>query len=633
MFFDSRSPKCKTPFGAVAAGTEVTFTLRPPRAWACKRVFAHFDHEFGNERFTFPAEWIGFEEDCDVYRFILDTSKMLGPIWYHFSYEMDGRLGGYIGPAQGRAGGVGARFDENPPNYQLTVFEKNDTPSWYGRGMTYHIFPDRFHRSQIPDPVGMVGVRRVHKNWSDCPDYAPDSNGEVKNSDFFGGDFEGVISKLPYLHGLGVKTIYFSPIFEAASNHRYDTANYLSVDPMLGTEEDFSRLCREAKTLGIRVILDGVFNHTGFDSVYFNGRGTYPDYGAYQSTDSEYYTWYDFQSWPDQYSSWWGIYTLPQVNENLPEYRNFIIRSDAAVVRKWLRLGAAGWRLDVADELPDSFIEELNEAVREECKDGVVIGEVWEDASNKVSYGARRRYLLGRELDGVMNYPFRDAVIAFVLGGSSAEFTERMETLRENYPRGCFYSMMNALGTHDTPRILTVLGATQEEWDMPKALKSQSRLSPERYELAVSRLCVAAGILFAFPGSPTVYYGDEAGLEGFEDPFNRRGYPWDDENTRLLEWYGRLSRCRNESEALQSGEIHYVAAQDQILCFRRTHKKKEELFCAFNRDGAPQALTLHAHGTLTDLLSGERFETKQGKCTIPMPPFAVRYLSAGAGIG
>lgn len=631
MFYDSRSTKCKTPFGAVAAGTKVTFILRPPRSWACSRIFIHVDHEFGNERFTFNAEWTGFEEDCDLFRFTLDTSKFLGPVWYHFSYEMDGRIGGYIGPAQGRAGGVGARYDEYPPNYQLTVYEKNDTAAWYGRGMTYHIFPDRFHRSRIPDPTGMVGFRRVHKKWSDCPDYAPDSNGEVKNSDFFGGDFQGVVLKLPYLQELGVKTIYFSPIFEAASNHRYDTADYLSVDPMLGTEEDFKRLCHEADKLGIRVILDGVFNHTGFDSVYFNGRGTYPDLGAYQSTDSEYYSWYDFQLWPNQYSSWWGVYTLPQVNENLPEYRNFIIHSDAAVIRKWLRLGAAGWRLDVADELPDSFIEDLRTAVREERKDGVVIGEVWEDASNKISYSTRRRYFLGRELDGVMNYPFRDAVIAFVLGGTSAEFTERMETLRENYPRACFYSQMNALGTHDTPRILTVLGADHEDWMMPKALKSQFKLPPDRREMALSRLCVAAGILFAFPGSPTVYYGDEAGLEGFEDPFNRRGYPWGSENKKLLGWYKRLSAARNQSEALQSGDIHFIATPPQVLCFRRTHGKKEDIICAFNRSDSSQTISLSASERLKDMLSDETYESKRGKCQIVLPPYGVRYVRAVPG--
>ena len=626
MFYDSRSLHCKEPFGAVEAGTPVTFRLRPPHAWACSRVYVHVNHEFGGEQFTFPAEWIGFEGEDDVFRFTLDTSKLLGPVWYHFSWEIAGRRAGCLGPPPQRTGGVGTRYDDNPPSYQLTVYEKNDTPDWYGRGLTYQIFPDRFHRSNIPDPSGMSGKRRVHKNWSDCPDYAPDVNGEVKNSDFFGGDFKGVTEKLPYLQSLGVKTLYFTPIFEASSNHRYDTADYLSVDPMLGTETDFAKLCRSAKKRGIRVILDGVFNHTGYDSVYFNGRGTYPELGAHQSKESRYFEWYGFENWPDRYSAWWGVYTLPQVNESCPSYRDFIIGSDGSVIRKWLRLGSSGWRLDVADELPDEFIEELRAAVKEECTDGVVIGEVWEDASNKVAYSVRRRYFLGRGLDGVMNYPFRNAAIAFVLGGNSTEFAEQMESLRENYPKPCLYSCMNTLGTHDTPRILTVLGAVQENWDQPKALRSTLKLSPEQYTLAVNRLRVAAGILFAFPGSPTVYYGDEAGLEGFEDPFNRRGYPWGEENKELLDWYTRLSQCRNTQEALQSGDIHYLPTVPQVLAFKRSAGKNGEVFCVFNRGGDAQEVTLPASHALQDLLGGGTFDARHEKTPVQIPAFGVMYL-------
>ncbi|MCL2030054.1 MAG: glycoside hydrolase family 13 protein [Oscillospiraceae bacterium] len=627
MFYDSRSLKHKTPFGAVAAGTAVTFHLRPPRAWGCARVHIHLIHELGCESFTFAAEWIGYEDGCDVFRLTLDTARLLGPVWYYFSWEADGGRGGFAGPAPGRESGVCGCYDSDPSVYQLTVYEKNDTPAWYGRGVTYHIFPDRFRRSRVPDPRGMVGERWVHKEWFDSPAYAPDAKGEVRNCDFFGGDLKGVMEKLPYLQSLGVATLYFSPIFEAASNHRYDTADYLTVDPMVGTEADFAELCRQAGERGIRVILDGVFNHTGFDSVYFNGRGTYPGPGAYQSESSPYSEWFEFQEWPEKYSSWWGIYTLPQVNESCPSYREFINSGDGSVVRKWLRLGAAGWRLDVADELPGPFIEELRCAVREECPDGVVIGEVWEDASHKIAYNVRRRYLLGRELDGVMNYPFRDAAIEFVLGGSSAEFAERMETIRENYPEPCFYSLMNALGTHDTPRILTVLGARPEDWEQSKKEKSKFSLPPDRYELAVKRLRVAAGILFAFPGSPTVYYGDEAGLEGFEDPFNRRGYPWGHENMGLVEWYTRLAKCRNTQEALQSGDIRYLPAMPQILAFRRSAGKRGHVTCLFNRGREDQEMLLPSGGALRDLLSGEVFEAGAGKALIKLPGYGVRYLA------
>ncbi|MDR1737155.1 MAG: glycoside hydrolase family 13 protein [Oscillospiraceae bacterium] len=630
MFFDSRDLRHKSPFGAVPAGTPVSFRLTPPRAWQVGAVRLHVIDEFGGRKFVVEAERDGIEADCDAFSCVLDTKGLLGPVWYYFSYEMGGgQPGGFIGPASGLSGGVGTRYESEPPSYQLTVYKQSSVPDWYGRGITYHIFPDRFCRSVIPNPAGMVGSRRVHRRWGDCPDYLPDSGGEIKNRDFFGGNLLGVIEKLDYLDKLGVKTIYFSPVFEAASNHRYDTADYMSVDPMLGTEGDFTALCKAAAERGIRVLLDGVFNHTGFDSVYFNGRGTYPELGAYQSKESKYFDWFDFQEWPERYSSWWGVYTLPQINENNPDYLDYIIRSDKSVIRKWIRLGASGWRLDVADELPDSFIEELRAAVREELADGMVIGEVWEDASNKISYGVRRRYFLGGELDGVMNYPFRDAAISFVLGGSSAQFAERMEALREHYPRENYYSLMNSLGTHDTPRILTVLGASPGDWNMTKTMKSISVLTPEQRRLAVSRLKVAAAIMFAFPGSPTVYYGDEAGLEGYEDPFNRRGYPWGREDKELLGWYAALARIRNESEALQSGDILYIPTEHEILCFKRV-SEGEEMLCLFNRGGEAREVNLQSAFPLRDMLAGGSYGVRDGVCRITLPPYGVLYAARAA---
>jgi glycosidase len=425
----------------------------------------------------------------------------------------------------------------------------------------------------------MPGNRVLAENWYDCPEHRPCEKGEVHNRDFFGGNIEGVREKLPYLQDLGVSTIYFSPIFEAASNHRYDTGCYTRVDPLFGTEEEFTELCHEAAKLGIRFILDGVFNHTGYNSEYFNGTGFYPAAGAYQSKDSPYYAWYNFLEWPDRYESWWGFYTLPQVNESNPDYIDFIVKNKNSVVRRWLRAGAAGWRLDVADEMPDTFIEELRKAALEEKSDAVIIGEVWEDASHKIAYSVRRRYLLGKELDGVMNYPLRDSLIGFILGGDAAHFKNAMETLRENYPRECYYSLMNALGTHDTPRILTVLGTTPEEWAMSQEEHAALRLPPDRRELAVRRLKLAAAVLYTFPGSPCVYYGDEAGLEGFGGAFTRRGYPWGSEDKELLAWYRALGKIRNRSEALQCGDIRYLHAKDGLLVYERVVRNERVTVC------------------------------------------------------
>ncbi|MDR0248093.1 MAG: glycoside hydrolase family 13 protein [Oscillospiraceae bacterium] len=616
MPFNSRSALHKTPYGAVRAGEDVTLRLLVPRSLAYGRVFLHMDCEFSGRKRMLQVPRTGLCGGSDRYELTIPTKGLLGPVWYHFAFERAGKHAGFLGPEPGDTGGPAREYAESPPSFQLTVYEKEDTPDWFGAGVTYQVFPDRFHRLRVPAPKGMVGNRRVHKEWRETPDYLPDKNGEVRNCDFFGGSLQGVAKKLPYLHSLGVTCIYFSPVFEAASNHRYDTADYTKIDPMLGTEKDFSDLCEQAARLGISVILDGVFNHTGYDSVYFNGRGTYPEPGAAQSQSSRYYPWYSFQEWPKKYSSWWGVYTLPQVNESHPDYLDFIVTGERSVIRKWLRLGARGWRLDVADELPDSFIEKLKTAAREEKKDAVVIGEVWEDASNKVAYSERRRYLLGRELDGVMNYPFRDAAIAFVMGGAAEAFESRMEQLRENYPRACYYSLMNFLGTHDTPRILTVLGATGEEWAKGKAEKAALTLPPQRRELALSRLRVAAAILYAFPGSPMVYYGDEAGLEGFEDPFNRRGFPWGEEDKGLVAWFSSLGRARAKSAALRRGGIEYIAAGEGLLAFLRACEG-ERLLCLFNR--TDKALPFEWHNAV-DVITG----TPYGGA---VPPMSAAYLS------
>jgi glycosidase len=376
-------------------------------------------------------------------------------------------------------------------------------------------------------------------------------------------------------------------------------------------------------------MLDGVFNHTGYDSRYFNGRGTYPEPGAHQSKDSRYYPWYDFQAWPFAYSSWWGIYTLPQVNEMNPDYMSFILDGPDSVIRHWLRAGASGWRLDVADELPDAFIERLRAAARAEKPDAVVIGEVWEDASTKISYDCRRRYLLGRELDGVMNYPLRDALLGYLLGGDAARFRDELETLRENYPKPAFYSLMNILGTHDTPRALTVLGAEGPEYQLPRGERAAFRLPPEARARAVRRLKIAALLQFSFPGSPCVYYGDEAGLEGFEDPFNRRGFPWGREEPELVSWYARLGALRNRSQALQAGDLEYLRAEGRILAFARTAGGERAVALA-NAGPEPAVFTTPWKGqTAADAMTGVRYPVKEGTLTVELPALTGMLLVSG----
>ncbi len=570
QIFNARDARYKKPYGAVPSGTQVKLTLRPPRAMGFSRALltARFEQRADAVR-TVSMPWSGIEGERDLFSAELDTRDYVGLVWYAFRLEgLDGR-------------------SLELPERQLTVYDGAEAvPAWFGDGMTYQIFPDRFCRLAVPSPDGMVGGRWVHCDWGEEPEYRPDANGEIRNRDFFGGSLAGVREKLPYLQELGVETIYFCPIFEGAENHRYGTGDYEKIDPMLGDESEFSALCREAHALGMRVMLDGVFNHTGFVSRYFNGDGSYPGLGAHQSRESPYYSWFNFQHWPDRYDSWWGIYSLPAVNEAAPGYRDYIFGNRDSIVRRWLRAGADGWRLDVADELPDDFVHGLHAAIRAEKPDAVIVGEVWEDGSNKIAYGVRRRHIWGGHCDGLMNYPFRSALIAYLLGGDAARFMEEMEQLRENYPPFAFHGAMNALGTHDTVRILTLLGEGSDRRECTKAWRADHRLSPEQRRLAVSRLRLGALILFAFPGSPTVYYGDEAGMEGFEDPFNRRTFPWGAEDGGLLSWFKALGAARQRLAPLRRGDIRYIKAEGRVLAFTR-NLDSETVLCAVNAGEEP----------------------------------------------
>ena len=603
-YFDPRDTRCKTPFGAAPCSTEVRFTL--------------FDDAFCGCELLVYREFAGAEDVCPLppaeggFTGAYTVPGEGELCWYVFRLtRWDGALS-YLGKNGLRPDRDGAE------RWQLTVYEDTATPDWFGRGVTYQIFPDRFRRTGTTDVSGMVGRRWLHESWDDQPVFRPDEDGQITNRDFFGGSLAGITEKLDYLQSLSVTTLYLNPIFEAASNHRYDTADYRAIDPLLGDEETFRTLCREAHKRGMRVMLDGVFNHTGSRSRYFNADGFYPELGAAQSQDSPYYDWYSFHPWPTDYDAWWGVKTLPAVNEQRPAYRQFIFKGEDSVVRHWLRCGADGWRLDVADELPDDFIAGIRRAIEDEKPDGYLLGEVWEDGSNKVAYSQRRRYLLGRETHGLMNYPLRTALLRWLGGGDAAEFRESMETLRANYPPAAFYGAMNFLGTHDTPRILTLLGA--DTIPDSKEARAAYHLSPEARRLAVRRLTLAAMLLYTFPGSPTLYYGDEAGMEGFEDPMNRQGFPWGREDQRLLTLYRTLGRLRKERESLQSGDLTYLTAEGGLLIFCRK-AGGERTYTALNTGDTPRDVTLlWPNGFAVDAVTLQRFWVRDGMLRLTLPP-------------
>jgi len=451
--------------------------------------------------------------------------------------------------------------------WQLTCIESSFSVSenFFGR-IIYQIFPDRFNQSGICDLRCKMGPYFVHKNKSDVPVYSPDKNNIVQNNDFFGGNLRGIIEKLGYLKMLNVGIIYLNPIFKAYSNHRYDTADYMKIDEMLGTEEDLTELCRCAHESDIKIILDGVYSHTGSDSVYFDSEKRFGT-GAASNTESHFKEWYTFTKYPVDYVSWWGIKTLPCVDENNTKYTDFIIESEDSVVAHWMRAGADGFRLDVADELPDIFIKKLRNRVKKEKKDSIVIGEVWEDASNKRSYGQSRRYFADGELDSVTNYPFRKSIIDFVLGTDNGErLKNTVMTIAENYPKDVLNCLMNPLSTHDTERVFSRLGL--KTVPDTKEKMAQCKMTDEEKTDAESRLKCAVFLQYILPGCPCIYYGDEIGTEGLFDPFCRGYFDWsraDRDANNILDFYIKMGEIKRNYKELITGDVFVEHISDGVV--------------------------------------------------------------------
>ncbi|MDU2491996.1 MAG: glycoside hydrolase family 13 protein [Clostridium celatum] len=581
IFHDSHNLELRSPFGAVSIGSKVRIRL-----WTSKKCSAYINLiNFYNNQIEIQMNEIGFNSFVNnwIYEIEVDTSNNIGLIYYYFRVNYYGRDIIYGNNIES-LGGIGQIYFNDPVNYQITIYSKPEVPNWYREGIIYQIFVDRFFNGE--DEGKVLNPKKntfIYGNWDDSPMYIKDMDGNIVRWDFYGGNLLGVKKKLEYIKSLGVNVIYFNPIFDSPSCHKYDTGDYEKIDPMFGDEEIFKDLCSEAEKLGMRIILDGVFSHTGSDSKYFNKFGNYNSLGAYQSLQSPYYRWYRFNDYPNLYETWWGFSNMPNVDELNPSYLDYIIRNDNSIIEKWLSLGASGWRLDVADELPDEFIKILKSKLKEVKKDSVLIGEVWEDASNKVSYNRKREYLFGNELDSVTNYPLRQIILDLVRNYiGSKYFIKRYLSLKENYPKEYFYSTMNMLGNHDTERVLTILNNN------------------------VTLLKEAVVIQMTLPGVPLIYYGDEAGLTGGKDPSNRKSYPWGKENKDILDFYRKISSIRVSEEALRSGEMEFLELNNGILGYERTLNKDRIIIAVNIMEKEENILINNVDGKILNLLDKEK---------------------------
>lgn len=572
--YNSRNTLHKYPFGSVKELQKVTFKVVLPRNINCSGVSLVIESDYETKKF--PFFWLSMQGDDEEWWCLDYIPKEKGLFFYHFEYYTPYGISHIY-----HDGSCLGSLNSGDKKWQLTVYSSVfNTPDWLKGGIIYQIFPDRFYKSgKVKKDV--PSDRKMRYDWGGEPEWKPNSDGKVLNNDYFGGDLKGIEEKLSYLKSLSVSCIYLNPIFEAQSNHRYDTADYSKIDTVLGDESDFKSLCEKAQKYGISIILDGVFSHTGDDSIYFNKYGRYKSIGAYNSKESPYYNWYKFSDWPNKYSSWWGIDILPEVTEENDDFLEFITGKNG-IARKWLKLGAKGWRLDVADELPDAFLDAFRTAVKDEQEDALILGEVWEDASNKCSYSQRRRYLQGAQLDSVMNYPFAQAVVSFVRSGHPEGFTDKIMTVLENYPKCVVDVLMNHIGTHDTMRAITQLAGESCEY-RDRSWQSKNKLSCEQYEKGVKLMKIASAVLYMLPGVPSIYYGDEAGMEGYKDPFNRGCYPWGKENKELVNWYKSLGKIRNEAHCLKEGAFHTVSEMLGCLAFTRS-SDVDELFIIANRN-------------------------------------------------
>ncbi|MDD7392081.1 MAG: glycoside hydrolase family 13 protein [Fusobacteriaceae bacterium] len=566
----------KSPSGASKNNEKNLFQIYIDEKISVKNLsLVIFNDKNENIRNKFTMNYLNKSENYLLYSVQLDELET-GLYFYYFEFFENENLK-YISNFN-----FNAEISDEISTWQLTVYNKDfQTPEWIKGGIIYQIFPDRFEKNEdfIPRKAKNSEERIIHSNWTGIPNSALDTK-NYSAKDFFMGNLNGILDKKNYIKSLNVNMIYLNPIFESSENHRYSTANYFKVDPFLGTNEIFKNLCTEFKNIGINFILDGVFSHTGSDSIYFNKYYRYDELGAYNSKESKYYPWFKFIEYPEKYESWWGFENLPTLKKENADYIDFICKKEEGVLNYWQNLGIMGWRIDVLDEFPDVFIDELRKSIKEKNEEAFILGEVWEDASNKFSYGNRRRYLLGEQADSIMNYPWRTAIIELVKYKNVELFASRIQSIINNYPQPALDTMMNLLSSHDVERIITVLGTDIEKVSYED--RKYFALTKDEYEKGKALQKMAAFFQFTLPGIPSIYYGEEIGMEGFRDPFNRQCFCLESGDRDLLEYYIQLTEFRKKYENSFKTGFKFEKISKTLISYYRN-----DILCIINLDDKP----------------------------------------------
>ncbi len=536
FYYDSYDKNYKNIFGAVKKGQNLRLNIKLSLNTDVFIIIESF-----NKTEKFKLNLTEELQNEFIYSINLDTHDYLGPIFYYFKVEYNNKKC-YYGNNENQMGGIGKLYDDKPKNlYQIFIYDlKSSAPDWYKEGIIYHIFVDRFKSSS-------KDLESVNKDLTSI----------------YGGDIQGIIDKLDYIQELGVSILYLSPIFEAKTYHKYDIGDYETIDSDFGDLNTFNKLVHEVKKRGMYLILDGVFNHCGEDSIYFNRFNNYDSIGAYQSKDSAYYDWFCFNEFPDNYLCWRSISELPEFNKSNKTFLDFILYSDKSIVNQWLDRGIDGWRLDSCDLLPDWFIKEIYSTMKQKNSESIVIGELWNDATNfnHMKNNEFRHYMSGNEVESVTNYPLHGLILEFSKSNySPLDFKKRYYSLLENFPNEYFYSTQNFLSTHDIERVLTLLNEN----------------------LRFLRFAIL--LLMTLPGVPFIYYGDEIGMAGGKDPDNRKPFAWNNINKDVLKTYKKFIALRNSYNAFKKGSIYFLDNSLSILAFTREYKDERLLILLNNKE-------------------------------------------------